>query len=140
MYPCRWDYPILIQTLTSMAAMILVMISWPRASSRAEVVVFSVVLGLLAGAMFGLPSSGVSHLIPKEHKASRGLWTGIMWTSCAIPAFLGPVIGGRLIDRYGLNVLGYWAGGNFALAGLLLLGSFLLMKKWPVGWTGIIFI
>lgn len=140
MCPYRWDYPILIQASTSMAAMILVMISWPRASSRADVIVFSVMLGLLAGAMFGLPSSGVSHLIPKEHKASRGLWTGIMWASCAIPAFLGPVIGGRLIDRYGLNVLGYWAGGNFALAGILLLGSFFLTKKWPGGWTGIIFI
>ena len=80
---------------------------------------FCVLLGILVGAMFGLPASGVAYLIPKEHKKSLGLWTGMMWSSCAPFSLLGPLIGGALRQRYGLDAIGFWAGLNLLVASIL---------------------
>lgn len=95
------------------------MLFWLLDLNEASVTAFCVLLGILAGAMFGLPASGVAHIIPRKHENSLGLWTGMMWSSCAPFSLLGPLIGGLLRQRYGLNAIGFWAGLNLLVASIL---------------------
>lgn len=95
------------------------MIFWSLASNEASVTAFCVLLGVVVGAMFGLPASGVAYLIPREHKDYLGTWTGMMWSSCAPFALVGPLIGGALRQRYGQNAVGFWAGLNLLVASVM---------------------
>ncbi len=119
----RSKNPIAIQGITTLAAALTVLLFWPLASNDAAVIGFCVVLGILAGAMFGLPASGIAYLIPSEHQGSRGVWTGMMWSSCAPFALVGPLIGGFLREKRGQTSVGYWAGANFVAASVLLILS-----------------
>lgn len=80
---------------------------------------FCVLLGILVGAIFGLPASSVAYLVPKEHKDHLGTWTGMMWSSCAPFSLAGPLVGGALRQRYGQNAIGFWAGLNFLVASVM---------------------
>ena len=92
----RWENPIPIHGLKTILASLLVVISWPLATNEASVTAFCVLLGILIGAVFGLPLSGVAYLIPKEHQDYLGSWSGMIWSSCAPFALVGPLIGGAL--------------------------------------------
>ncbi len=121
--------PVAIQGICIVMAAFIVMILWPLAANEAAATSFCAVLGLLAGAIFGLPASCANYLIPKEHQDSRGLWTGLMWSSCAPWSLLGPLIVGALTPRYGLICVGFWSGANFFVASFLLLLSFAAGRK-----------
>ena len=100
-------------------ASVLVMVSWPLTSNEASVTAFCVLLGIVIGAIFGLPASGIAYLIPMEHKDHLGTWTGMMWSSCAPFSLAGPLIVGALRQKYGLNAVGIWAGLNFLVASIM---------------------
>lgn len=116
----RWENPIPIQAATNLLAALVVMVFWPLSSNEASVTAFCVLLGILIGAMFGLPVSAIASIIPREHRNSLGAWTGMMWTSCAPFSMIGSLIGGALRQQYGLNVIGFWTGLNFIASSVLL--------------------
>ncbi len=77
------------------------------------------VFGVLAGSMLGLPASGVAQIIPADSQDSLGVWTGILWSSCCVFALAGPPIAGALREQFSIEAVGYWAGANLLVAGLL---------------------
>lgn len=95
-----------------------IMLFWPLNLNEASVTAFCVLVGTLTGAVFGLPASAVAYIIPREHIPSLGVWTGMMWSSSAPFSLLGPLIGGALRQRYGLNAIGFWAGLNLLAASI----------------------
>jgi len=79
---------------------------WGLANKLIDAAVFSILLGMLAGAIFCLPASGVAYIIPEESKDGVGIWTGMMWTPCAPFALAGPPL--AVITRGGEGHCGYW--------------------------------
>lgn len=117
--------PLSIHAGSCFFAAVTVLLAWPLAKDRSGAWTFCVIFGVLGGSILGLPASGVAHVIPATSRDSLGTWTGMLWSCCCIPAFVGPVIAGHLRDRYSIEAVGYWCGANLIVAGFLSTLAFL---------------
>lgn len=75
--------------------------------------------GCFSGAWFTLAASATAHISPPEEVGTR---IGMMWTSIAIPALLGPVICGYLVSMAGesrFTYAGIFAGSTMLVSGVL---------------------
>jgi predicted permease len=115
-------------TATFLAA-IFVCCFWGLANKLIDAAVFSILLGMLAGAIFCLPASGVAYIIPEEWKDRVGVWTGMMWTPCAPFALAGPPLAVITKRRYGIAVIGSWTGSMLVVAACLLLAALIIKFK-----------
>ncbi|KAF6229505.1 hypothetical protein HO173_011545 [Letharia columbiana] len=116
----RWSNPAMVHAISCFAAALVVFLLWPLAQQESHAIAFCVLLGVLGGALFGLPASGVAFIIPKKLGGSLGAWTGIMWALSSAFALIGPPIVGQLVKRYSIESVGYWTGVNLLMAGMLI--------------------
>lgn len=82
--------------------------------------------GCFSGAWFTLAASATAHISPPEELGSR---IGMMWTSIAIPALLGPVICGYLVAAAGdskFTYAGIFSGSTMLLSGCLYVAPHIL--------------
>ena len=98
-------------------AAFVVFVIWPLADCSSHALIFCVLFGTLAGALFGLPASGVAFILPADFADSIGAWTGMMWAMSSLFALIGPPIVGELVRLYTIESVGYWTGVNLVVAG-----------------------
>ena len=113
-------------------ASILCLCFWPFVPSPGAAIAFVVVFGAFSGAVIGLPPASVFSIVeldPNADKARLGQWTGsspfinsspllhnsdgpagMMYTVAAVPALLGPVIGGQLVRAHGFLAIQLFCG------------------------------
>jgi MFS transporter, MCT family, solute carrier family 16 (monocarboxylic acid transporters), member 10 len=94
--------------------------AWLLASTVSSAIAFVVLFGVFSGAVIGLPPASVAWIIQNTHGdlSKLGQWTGMMYTTAAIPALTGPVIAGHLISEFGTYVtVQAWSGTCLFLAG-----------------------
>lgn len=115
----RWSNPVMVHAISCFAVALVVLLLWPLAQRESHAIAFCVLFGTLGGSLFGLPASGVAYILPKQFGDSLGAWTGIMWALSSGFALIGPPIVGRLVERYSIESVGYWAGVNLLVAGTL---------------------
>ena len=118
-YP-RWSNPAVVHAASCLGAALVVTIVWPLAQQESHALVFCILFGILGGALFGLPASGVAFILPKELGDSLGAWTGIMWALSSVFALVGPPIVGQLVRQYTIEAVAYWTGVNLMVAGMLI--------------------
>lgn len=53
----------------------------------------------------------------------------MLWTSCALFSFLGPLIAGKIEQAFGLDAVGYWAASSFLVASALQILTSLTMAN-----------
>lgn len=128
-FKSRWSNPLLVQGVGTIVAAIAVLLFWPLAAKQPDAIAFSVVFGMLIGAMIGLPASGVAYIMPEKSKGKLGIWTGMMWTSCAPFALAGPPLVGLAKKKDGIWVIGYWTGSVLIVAAALLLVALVLKLR-----------
>ena len=85
---------------------------WTFALTFSPALAFVILFGAFSGALIGLPPASVAAILGPEHEAQAklGQWTGMMYSLAAVPALVGPVIGGHLISRYGYLALQVFCG------------------------------
>ena len=115
----RWSNPVMVHAISCFAAALVVLLLWPLAQGESHAIAFCVLFGILGGSLFGLPASGVAYILPRQLDDSLGAWTGIMWALSSGFALIGPPIVGRLVERYSIESVGYWAGASLLVAGTL---------------------
>ena len=116
----------MVHAVTCFAAALVVGLLWPLAQQRSHAIVFCVFFGVLGGALFSLPASGVSYIIPDHLSDSLGAWTGIMWAINSAFALVGPPVVGQLVKRYSMESVGYWTWINLFVAGMLVSTAILI--------------
>ncbi|MCJ1432020.1 hypothetical protein MMC27_001376 [Xylographa pallens] len=122
--------PLLTQAGFCVLTALLAVVMWPLAGNTTTAVAFSVLYGVFGGGVLGLVASVVADLVPGERKDCVGQWTGMLFLACAVPALVGPLIGGALYARYGENAVGWFTGGALlAAAACMGLGVWLKRKE-----------
>ncbi|MCJ1295852.1 hypothetical protein MMC34_007416 [Xylographa carneopallida] len=108
--------PLVTQAAFCVLTALLALLMWPLAGTTAAAVAFSVLYGVFGGGVLGLVASVVAELVPGRSKDCVGQWTGMLFVACAVPALVGPLVGGALYARYGQNAVGWFTGGALLAA------------------------
>ena len=116
---CRKANPILVHAISCIASALLVFLFWPLAQQESHALAFCVLVGVLGGALFGLPASGIAFLLPVELSPMLGVWTGMMLGMSSL-SIIGPPVAGALVEDFGISSVGIWAGSGLLVAGILI--------------------
>ncbi|MCJ1286607.1 hypothetical protein MMC26_005953 [Xylographa opegraphella] len=108
--------PLLAQAAFCVLTALLALLMWPLAADTPAAVAFSVLYGAFGGGVLGLVASVVADLVPGGRRDCVGQWTGMLFVGCALPALVGPLVGGALYARYGENAVGWFTGGALLAA------------------------
>ncbi|MCJ1393709.1 hypothetical protein MMC18_006585 [Xylographa bjoerkii] len=108
--------PLQTQTVFCVLAALLALVMWPLAGNTATAIAFSVLYGVFGGGVLGLVASVVADLVPGERKDCVGQWTGMLFLACALPALVGPLMGGAVYAQFGDNAVGWFTGGALLAA------------------------
>jgi MFS family permease len=108
--------PLLVHAASCFAAALFIFLFWPLVQQESHVVAFCVLVGILGGALFGLPASSMAFLLPPDFNDRLGVWTGMMLGLSSI-SVIGPPVSGALVRRYGIISVGLWAGASLIVAG-----------------------
>lgn len=93
--------------------------SWTRATSNAGIIVFSIAIGFVSGALLS-GTSVVFSLCPKDPK-EIGTYMGMGMAIASLSALVSPPANGALLDAYGRFEEVTWFSGSLCMAGALLL-------------------
>ena len=100
----------------------LILILWTQATSLAPALSFVIIFGAVSGAVIGLPPASIAAILGRtdaSRQAKLGQWTGMMYSVAAVPALVGPVIAGALLQRTDSYLsIQVWSGSCLALAAL----------------------
>ncbi|MCJ1402161.1 hypothetical protein MMC11_005380 [Xylographa trunciseda] len=122
--------PLVTQAAFGVLTALLALLMWPLAGNTATAVAFAVLYGGFGGGVLGLVASVVADLVPGAKKDCVGQWTGMLFLACAVPALVGPLIGGALYAHYGENAVGGFTGGALlAAAACMGLGAWVKRKE-----------
>lgn len=116
----RWSNPVTVHAISCFATALVVFLLWPLAQQKSHAIVFCVLFGALGGSLFALPASAVALILPRQLGDSLGAWTGTMWALRSPFALIGPPIVGQLVKRHSIESVGYWAGVNLVVAGIVI--------------------
>lgn len=130
-----------VHCIVTFVASMLTLTVWTTADTVAHAMGFIVVFGIFSGAVIGLPPAGVAWILnPNDAEAQKklGQWVGMMYTVAAIPALIGPLIAGILIEEFGNNYLTVqlWSGiCLFLSASCMLIALFYADRDRSNAWT-----
>ena len=94
---------------TQIVCSLLIYILWTLAGSTSAAIAFCVFFGAFSGSVIGLPPASIANILkctythPSNVHLSHsklGQWTGMMYSTAAIPALIGPLIAGHLVTEY----------------------------------------
>lgn len=129
----RWG-ALNIHMASTAVGSLLVLILWTQAFTLGPALAFVIIFGAVSGAIIGLPPASIAYILhhappgtlertTTEDTATStmlsssklGQWTGMMYTAAAIPALIGPVIAGHLVQEYYKNYLTIQLWSGFCL-------------------------
>ena len=108
--------------LVATLAAVVVLFSRTAVHNVAGFVVFSVVYGLISGALVAAPSAAISHPVLAPSMSVIGTRLGILWIFGSVGVLIGAPIAGAIVDvQRGYFVPGQCFAGAMVVAGSLCL-------------------
>lgn len=92
---------------------------WLRITSKAAIIIFSVLFGIFSGVVVGTFVTTIAHAAP--HPSKIGTYTGMALGILGLSGLTGAPIAGALISRYGEYTQAMYFGGSMTLAGTALI-------------------
>ena len=109
----KYCNPITTHAAFTLFGAFLAMLYWPFTPNTGAAIAFSVLYGTSSGAIIGLPAMAIAYIVPPTHSTSLGGWTGLMYLISAPGSLVGPMVGGAIYRKCGVEAVGWWTGGCF---------------------------
>lgn len=116
---------------TQMTCSLLVYILWTLAGSTSAAVAFCVLFGAFSGSVIGLPPASIANILKNTYTdpsnahlvhAKLGQWTGMMYSTAAIPALIGPLVAGHLVSEYRTYItVQLWSGVSLTISAICMM-------------------
>jgi predicted MFS family arabinose efflux permease len=96
---------------------------WFIPGNYAMAMLFCGLLGQATGLQVSLPVNDIQEILGPERVDRFGQYSGMTYLFASPFILTGPMITGLLVDRFGINVVAYWAITGFCASAVFLMVS-----------------
>jgi predicted MFS family arabinose efflux permease len=96
---------------------------WFIPGNYAMAMLFCGLLGQATGLQVSLPVNDIQDILGPTRGDRFGQYTGMTYLFASPFILTGPMLTGLLVDRFGINVVAYWAIAGFVASAVLLMVS-----------------